>query len=59
MAINIGIIGFGLSGSVFHAPTIHHLKSFNLLGIVTRNNERKKKLKINMEIYQFIILLKN
>ena len=45
MTINIGIIGFGLSGSVFHAPAISFLKEFNLTGIVTTNIERKKEIK--------------
>lgn len=45
MTINIGIIGFGLSGSVFHAPAINYLDDFNLTGIVTKNTERKKEIK--------------
>ncbi|MDF2698640.1 MAG: oxidoreductase domain protein [Haloplasmataceae bacterium] len=37
--INTAIIGFGLSGKVFHAPIISSMESFNLSKIYTRNQE--------------------
>lgn len=40
MELNIGIIGYGLSGKVFHAPIIESLDGLNLAGIVTRNKKR-------------------
>ncbi len=40
--INVGIIGFGLSGRVFHAPIIKNLLGYNLKKIFTRNKEAKK-----------------
>lgn len=55
MSINMGIIGYGLSGSVFHAPLISHLPNLNLKAIVTSKNERKKhieKLYPNTKVYK-------
>ncbi|MGM0379873.1 MAG: Gfo/Idh/MocA family oxidoreductase [Bacillota bacterium] len=55
MKINIGIIGYGLSGSVFHAPLINHLDGLNLKAIVTSNKERKKhigKLYPNTKVFK-------
>jgi scyllo-inositol 2-dehydrogenase (NADP+) len=37
--INTGIIGFGLSGRVFHAPFIHTHPGFRLKTVVERNSE--------------------
>lgn len=42
--INTGIIGFGLSGKVFHAPFIHAHDGFNLKKIVERNREESRKI---------------
>ncbi|CAM2922331.1 oxidoreductase [Paenibacillus sediminis] len=35
MTIHVGIIGFGLSGSVFHAPIIETIKEFSLKTVVS------------------------
>jgi predicted dehydrogenase len=40
MAIRTGIIGFGTSGKVFHAPFIAANQEFSLEGIVTANSDR-------------------
>lgn len=37
--INTGIIGFGLSGRVFHAPFLHLHPGFNIRKIVERNKQ--------------------
>ena len=42
--INTGIIGFGLSGKVFHAPFVHTHPGFNLKSIVERNHFKSKKI---------------
>lgn len=41
--INVGIIGFGTSASVFHAPIIDYLAEFNLKKVYERNSERSKE----------------
>ena len=51
--INTGIIGFGLSGRVFHAPFLHVHKGFNLTTIVERNSESAK------EIYPDVMIVKD
>ena len=48
--INAGIIGFGLSGKVFHAPFLHTLPGFNLKKIVERHGEESKKIYPYVEI---------
>ena len=40
--INTGIIGFGLSGRVFHAPFLHLNPGFRIAKIVERNSEDSK-----------------
>jgi predicted dehydrogenase len=51
--INTGIIGFGLSGKVFHAPFIHAHPGFELSAIVERHARKSK------EIYPHISVLKS
>ena len=41
--INTGIVGFGLSGKVFHAPFIQAHPGFELKSIMTSGEEAKKK----------------
>ncbi|HSG68179.1 MAG TPA: Gfo/Idh/MocA family oxidoreductase [Bacteroidales bacterium] len=41
--IHTGIIGFGLSGKVFHAPFIHSHPGFHLSAIVERRSEHSKE----------------
>ena len=43
--INTAVIGFGLAGSVFHAPIINCLEEFNLKTIYTTNSERRASIK--------------
>jgi scyllo-inositol 2-dehydrogenase (NADP+) len=38
--IRVALIGYGLAGSVFHAPLIAHTKSLSLRAIVTNNPDR-------------------
>jgi scyllo-inositol 2-dehydrogenase (NADP+) len=42
--INTAIIGFGLSGRVFHAPFIHTHPGFNLMKVVERNGRLSNEL---------------
>jgi predicted dehydrogenase len=42
--INTGIIGFGLSGRVFHAPFLHLHPGFNISQIVERTSKESSKL---------------
>ena len=51
--INTGIIGFGLSGKVFHAPFLHVHKGFSLTTIVERHSESAK------EIYPDVMIVKD
>lgn len=39
--VRVALIGYGLAGSVFHAPLIHHTPGLELSAIVTTNSERK------------------
>ncbi|MBV5347738.1 hypothetical protein JZU46_05950, partial [bacterium] len=41
--INVGIVGFGLSGQVFHAPFIDVNPHFNLHTIVTSGTLAREK----------------
>lgn len=43
--VNVALIGFGLSGRVFHAPIIASLPEFNLAKIYTNNPESIKAVK--------------
>src|SRR5215475_2333035 len=38
--MNIGLVGFGLAGQVFHAPLIHANPNFRLTHIVQRSGNR-------------------
>ena len=48
--INTAIIGFGLSGKVFHAPFLHTHSGFNLKKIVERHNDESVKIYPYVEI---------
>jgi predicted dehydrogenase len=52
-SINTAIIGFGLSGRVFHAPFIHTHAGFKLLKVVERHGETSK------ELYPYITIAKD
>lgn len=51
--INTAIIGFGLSGRVFHAPFLHCHTGFNMLKVIERNHQYSK------EIYPYIEVVKD
>lgn len=51
--INTAIIGFGLSGRVFHAPFLHCHSGFNIVKIVERNNSYSK------DIYPYVDVVKD
>ena len=40
----VGVIGFGLAGSVFHAPFISRTPGLHLAAIVTRNADRRQRI---------------
>ena len=42
--IKTGIVGFGLSGKVFHAPFIHSHPGFQLSHVVERHHQRSKEI---------------
>ncbi|MBP2031862.1 putative dehydrogenase [Clostridium algifaecis] len=43
--INVGLIGYGMAGQVFHAPIISSIKGFNLYKVYERKQENVQKLK--------------
>lgn len=43
--IHVGILGYGLSGSVFHAPVIRSLEGFKITSIMTKNPEAIAKIR--------------
>lgn len=51
--INTAIIGFGLSGKVFHAPFIHSHQGFYLSVVVERNRQESR------ELYPYVDVLKD
>ncbi len=56
--INTAIIGFGLSGRVFHAPFLHCHSGFNMLKVVERNHQYSKEIYPYVEVvddYQDVI----
>ena len=40
--VNVGIIGYGLSGRIFHSAIMNSLDEFEICKIVTRDAEKKK-----------------
>ncbi|RLD85336.1 MAG: oxidoreductase [Bacteroidetes bacterium] len=48
--LNTGVIGFGLSGKVFHAPFLHTHPGFNLKKIVERNSTESKNIYPELEV---------
>jgi predicted dehydrogenase len=51
--IHTGLIGFGLSGRVFHAPFLHTHPGFHLTAVVERHTEKAK------EIYPYVETVKD
>jgi scyllo-inositol 2-dehydrogenase (NADP+) len=48
--INTAIVGFGLSGKVFHAPFIHLHPGFHLSKVVERHKEESKEIYPEVEV---------
>lgn len=44
--IKVGLIGYGMSGEVFHGPLISSSENYQLAGVVTTNEKRIKSIKI-------------
>ena len=42
--LRVGLVGFGLAGSVFHAPLIAATPGLSLTAIVTSNDERRRQV---------------
>lgn len=47
--VNIGLIGYGLAGRVFHAPMIDCVEGLNLYKVYVTNQENIKKLKASFK----------
>jgi len=43
-AIHVGLVGYGMSGRVFHAPFLHTMPQFNLKAVVERNKNEAEKV---------------
>jgi len=43
MTIHVGLVGYGMSGAVFHAPLIRHVKGLKLAAVVSSNPEKVKR----------------
>ncbi|MEW8955756.1 hypothetical protein [Clostridium sp.] len=41
--LNVALIGFGISGQVFHGPTICSVHGLNLKKIYTTSSEKREK----------------
>lgn len=52
--ISTGLVGFGLSGKIFHAPFLHVNKSFELKMVVERHHEESKKIYPYVEVVKSI-----
>ncbi|SHE93560.1 scyllo-inositol 2-dehydrogenase (NADP+) [Seinonella peptonophila] len=50
MSIRVGVVGYGLSGRVFHAPFLEHLEPFQLKAIVTSRVEQVKHDYPNVQV---------
>ncbi|TBL79896.1 oxidoreductase [Paenibacillus thalictri] len=48
--IKVGLIGYGLSGSVFHAPIIRSLKGFELVKVVSSDPDKVHKDLAHVEV---------
>jgi scyllo-inositol 2-dehydrogenase (NADP+) len=42
--IRVGLVGYGMSGQVFHAPFLHTLPQFQLKAVVERNKNEAEKV---------------
>ncbi|MDR2270708.1 MAG: Gfo/Idh/MocA family oxidoreductase [Sphingobacterium sp.] len=55
--INTGILSFGMSGRVFHAPFIHTNPNFNLVAVVERSHKTAQKLYPEIKSYDSVAKL--
>lgn len=49
--IKVGIVGFGLSGAIFHAPVIAKVKSLELAAIVSSQTQKVKEKYPSVKVY--------
>ena len=42
--VRIGVVGYGLGGRVFHAPLVDSAPKASLVGVVTRDADRRAQL---------------
>ncbi|MNJ29430.1 oxidoreductase [Paenibacillus bouchesdurhonensis] len=59
MAIQVGLIGFGLSGSVFHAPLIDRTEGLKLAAVVSSQPDKVKESYRDAKVYRDIEALLN
>ncbi len=52
MAVQVGLIGFGLSGSVFHAPLIHWTEGLKLAAVVSSQQDKVHESYPDAKVYQ-------
>ncbi|NRF95677.1 oxidoreductase [Paenibacillus frigoriresistens] len=52
--VNVGIVGYGLSGETFHAPIIRSIKGMEILKVVSSNPQKVKKNLPNAEVVSSI-----
>ncbi|KKC48151.1 oxidoreductase [Paenibacillus sp. D9] len=52
MGIRTGLIGYGLSGSVFHAPLIAAEEGLQLTGVVTSQTDKVREDYENVDVYE-------
>ncbi|MDF2958298.1 MAG: oxidoreductase domain protein [Paenibacillus sp.] len=51
MTINVGLIGYGLSGSIFHAPLIEYVKGLHLRAVVSSDAIKVYRDYPEVEVY--------
>ncbi len=50
--IRVGLVGFGMSGRVFHAPFLHTLPQYQLTAVVERNRNEAEKIYPHIKTYR-------
>ncbi|MEJ2635498.1 MAG: oxidoreductase [Calditrichia bacterium] len=53
-AVNVGLVGFGLSGRVFHAPFINANAGLNLCKVVERHSAKSREIYPQVEVVKDI-----
>lgn len=59
MAIQVGLIGFGLSGSVFHAPLIDWTEGLKLAAVVSSQPDKVNEIYPDTRVYREVEALLN